>query len=641
MLFVFGLFPLANVLSGGQAIPWYRHALTFWIVFGGGLLIALFLVARRAASAVERAWDAGSTAVMRVPSRVFIVTTAVLATTLAAVLAIVCFGRQPHNADEVAQLFHAKILLSGRLSLPPDPHPEFFGMDNMIDRGRWYSQFPVGGPAFLAIGVLLRAAWLVNPALLGLTVCAVYGFARRAYGEAVGRAAALLLALSPFALFMGASYMNHVPVTWLVGVAMWQLAVWVRAERARDAYFAAAWIGLALGLAVTIRPLDALLVIGVFAVMQIVELRGSSGRARSLVVQCVVGALPVAVLLIVNARTTGAPFRLGYEVLFGAAHRLGFHLDPYGTAHTPLRALTFASQYLLQLDVLLFEWPLPAVGVIVAGLLVLRHPSRWDYLLLLLLFAQLVGYALYWHPGEFRGPRFLFTALPAIIVLAARAPFLIANATVGTTRLVARLALPACVLVAWLGFGLGDTAIGRIRQYRRASPVSRIDPDSLVRSTGLHHAVVFINEGAEARNVHALWSLGLSRGDAARLMVSAPACAVRSAIDSEYALTPPRIAGRRDRLIRRALSFDPRAPLSPACVVDEQRDSAGSASYAPFFPANDIDKNGHVNGDIVYVLDLGERDELLRERFGDRAWYRFGPRRRQGDQLPTLIPYAR
>ncbi len=598
VLFVFGLFPLANVLSSGQAIPWFRHALTFWIVFGGGLLIVLFLVARRAASAVERAWDAGSAAVMRIPSRVFIVTTAVLATTLAAVLAIVCFGRQPHNADEVAQLFHAKILLSGRLSLPPDPHPEFFGMDNMIDRGRWYSQFPVGGPAFLAIGVLLRAAWLLNPALLGLTMFAVYGFARRAYGEAVGRAAALLLALSPFALFMGASYMNHVPVTWLVSIAMWQLAVWVGAERTRDAYFAAAWIGLALGLAVTIRPLDALLVIGVFAVMQIVELRGSSARARSLIVQCVGGALPVAVLLIVNERTTGAPFRLGYEVLFGAAHRLGFHLDPYGTAHTPLRALTFASQYLLQLDVLLFEWPLPAIGVIVSGLLVLRHPSKWDYLLLSLLFAQLVSYALYWHPGEFRGPRFLFTVLPAIVVLAARAPF-------------------------------------------RASPVSRVDPDSLARVAGLHHALVFVNEGTEARNVHALWSLGLSRGDAARLMVSAPACAVRTAIDAEYAVTPPRIAGRRDRLIRRALSFDSSAPLPAACVADEQRDSAGSASYAPFFPANAIDKNGHVNGDVVYVLDLGERDELLRARFGDRTWYRFGPRERQGDQLPTLIPYVR
>src|SRR5258708_17720342 len=178
MLFVFGLFPLATVLSGGQAIPWYRHALTFWIVFGGGLLIALFLVARRAASAVERAWDAGSTAVMRVPARVFLVTPAVLATTLAAVLAIVCFGRQPHNADEVAQLFHAKILLSGRLSLPPDPHPEFFGMDNMIDRGRWYSQFPVGGPAFLAIAVLLRAASLLNPPLLHLTISPLHAFTR-------------------------------------------------------------------------------------------------------------------------------------------------------------------------------------------------------------------------------------------------------------------------------------------------------------------------------------------------------------------------------------------------------------------------------------------------------------------------------
>ena len=249
---------------------------------------------------------------------------ALFAFAASATFAIICFGRQPHNADEVAQLFHAKILLSGRLALPPDPNPEFFGMDNMIDAGRWYSQFPVGGPAFLAIGLALRAAWLVNPVLLALTVLSVYGFARRAYGEAVARASALLFALCPFALFVGASFMNHVPVLWLTSVAMVQLAIWVDAEQRREANRAAAIIGLALGVAFAVRPLDALVAAGVIGVMQLTRVRHSAVRLRSIGAEIVGGLIPVAILFYVNWRTNGAPMRLGYEVLYGDAHSLGF-----------------------------------------------------------------------------------------------------------------------------------------------------------------------------------------------------------------------------------------------------------------------------------------------------------------------------
>ena len=159
VLCVFGLYPLANTLSDGDAVQWYGHARTFWLVIGGSMLLVLLAVARFAGERVDRLWNAVSGLVLRIPRPAFLAATALFALIASATLAIICFGRQPHNADEVAQLFHAKILLSGRLSLPADPNPEFFGMDNMIDQGRWYSQFPVFGPAFLAIGIVLRAAW--------------------------------------------------------------------------------------------------------------------------------------------------------------------------------------------------------------------------------------------------------------------------------------------------------------------------------------------------------------------------------------------------------------------------------------------------------------------------------------------------
>src|SRR5205085_7619171 len=183
--------------------------------------------------------------------------------------------------------------------------------------------------------------------------------------------------------------------------------------------------------------------------------------------------------------TNGSPSTFGYEVLYGSAHRLGFHVDPYGTPHSPFRALTFASKYLLQLNVLLFEWPLPAVGVMIAGLLALKRPTRWDVFVVAMLFAQVVAYALYWHDGSFRGPRFLFAALPAIVLLCVRAPFVIVERTRGLLRICALYTLPCCILVAWLAYGTGDSVPGRMRQYRSASILTRVNADSITRNASL------------------------------------------------------------------------------------------------------------------------------------------------------------
>ena len=637
-----GLYPLANRLTGGEAVTWYGQARTFWLVIGGALVLVLLAVARWQGERMDRLARAAGGAMLRMPTPVFLAGTAIFACAASAVLEVFCFGRQPHNIDEVAQLFHARILLSGRLSLSPDPNPEFFAMENVIDRGRWYSQFPVGGPAFLAIGMALRAAWLVNPVLLGLTVLAVHGFARRAYGEPTARAAALLLALCPFALFMSASFMNHVPVLWLTSVALMQLAVWIDAERDTEVRRAATIIGLALGAAFAVRPLDAVVAAGVIGLMQLTRIRHDAARFRSIGVQVVAGLIPVALLFYVNWRTNGAPMRLGYEVLYGDAHSLGFHLDPYGTAHTPLRAITFASKYLMQLDVLLFEWPLPGLGIIAAGLLALRRPTRWDHFLIGLLFAQLIAYALYWHDGTFRGPRFLYNALPAIVILAVRAPFAMAGVTTGTVRRVVILLVPACAVFAWLAYGVSNSVAGRARMYRRLSPILRTGAADVEQRYGLHHALVFINEGRQSRSVHDLWALGLPRGTASRLMKSASTCAIRVAIDAELSLRPPRLAGRLDRLVGVARGFDSKAvQLAPvSCVEEEQYDQARSGSYAPFFPANAIDAQGRISGDVVYVLDLGAHNEVLRSRFGDRTWYRLGVRLSSGDSLPTLVPYS-
>src|SRR3954466_10204548 len=65
LLFVFGLYPLANTLTGGQAVPWYRHALTYWIFGGGLLLVVVALFARTSARSLEIVWQRAAGAAMR------------------------------------------------------------------------------------------------------------------------------------------------------------------------------------------------------------------------------------------------------------------------------------------------------------------------------------------------------------------------------------------------------------------------------------------------------------------------------------------------------------------------------------------------------------------------------------------------
>jgi len=377
----------------------------------------------------------------------------------------------------------------------------------------------------------------------------------------------------------------------------------------------------------------------VVGVAQLARLRRSAERIRSLGWQMLAGSIPVALLLVANWRTTGAPLRFGYDVLYGTAHQIGFHTDPYGVTHTPAHALTFASKYLLELDVAMLESPLPAMGIIVIGLLMLRRTSRWDRLLLALVGAQLLTYALYWHEGEFRGPRFLFSVLPALVVLVARAPFIVADASAGTLRRAAPLVLPLGILAGWLAWGIDASPIGRLRMYLDAPAMARLHPDRLEREAGLRHALVFVAESWEAQTQRRLWALRLPRGDALRLLTYSHPCAMRQAIiDEERPGTP--LAGRLDRMQKTIHDYDASAEPSPACVADLTSDGEGPATYAPFFPRNTIEPDGRVGGNVVYVLDLGAHDEALRARFGDRTWYRFGPHLTRGDSTPTFTPYV-
>lgn len=632
--------------------PYPPEAVRYW-AWGVPLCVAMAMVAARAGSA--RAFPDSLSALLNRPSPVVFASLVSLATTtLAAFLAAYSFNRGASTPDEIAQLWQAKILLHGALSLPVDAAREFFSLETVVDVDRWYSQFPIGGPVMMMPGALFGAPWLVNPVLAGIAAAAFFHFARRAFGETQGRIMALLFVIAPMILLMAGTWMNHVAVLCFACCALAALVEWERATSMRRRLTFAALTGLALGAIVTIRPLDAIVValtVGVFQV--VVVIRDDWRRGVDLVVQALFGAVPVAFLLFANASTTGHAFTFGYDVLWGAGHRVGFHADPHGNVHTLRRGAELAMTYISELNMYLMAWPVPLLALLIAGLVAMRRVTRWDVLMLGLLGAQVAAYGAYWGEGEFLGPRFLYTALPTIIVLVVRGGAAIAERGGESMRRATVLLPIACAVVAWVP-GISFNATGLARQARSARQNLKVDIAGAVAYSNAHHALIFLREPLGMRLKRRLWAIGVSRSDAAQLVAERDACslldALRAAEADSMAGTSRIAAVRRNaaalpaerlRLPDVTLHVASMASVTPECRAELEADQRiGSVPFGPALPLQTINRDGRLDGDIIFAADLGDRNEMLRARFADRAWYRLvSVPGRDGTTRIGLAPY--
>ncbi len=651
-----GLYPAPSILSrdpatmNNPAVRQFFDELLFWIIGVVIIILPVVLFANAFGPLFDETWADARDRSKAVRDRNFVAVAAITATLLAAGAAVFVFSRKPTSSDEIAQLWHAKILLTGRLSLPADPNPEFFGIDNVVDQGRWYSQFPIGGPALMAVAMLFRATWLLNPILAGLTVVNVYRFASKAYGQEVARYAAVLSALCPYLLIMSGSYMNHTMVVFFTTLALSELPVWIDGT-GRARVRAAVVIGLSLGAAMTIRPLDAAVVTVVFGCL-LVQQAVVQRRIAGLLIAAAAGALPLAGLLIANKLTNGDALRFGYDVIWGTNHSLGFHNDPLGTAHTPARGLKSVMSALMQLNWSLFGWPIAGLVVVSAALIAIRTLQRWEIVLLAWIELHLVAYSAFWSEGHFLGPRYLFTLVPAFLILAARGIVVGVGSVTPRIRRSLIAGLGAAMLGAWVFPRPPFGPVGEARFARPLRAALKLNIDPVVNSLD-GKALIFVTEPASLRLARRLWGLGISRPDAIRLVSQKDNCALLDAAVEEA--TRPGTPGERLARLEQTKTYTPGRiaaadpafrisdvkSVTPKCLEESTIDSqAGDAvSYGPTLLRNEIGPDGRIAGPIVFASDMNEHNEVLRSRFGDRPWYRLRLPSGTVDRVPRLIPY--
>jgi len=551
------------------------------------------------------------------------------------------FAGNPNLIDEMAQLFQARVFAAGRLTAPaPQPSNAFLFQLTSLTAAGWISQFPPGQSALLALGMLLRAEWLVNPLLGGVATILMYLTARGLYGPKTGRLAALLWALSGFVLFMSATYMNHVGAV-AFALGSWALLLGPKRVTAGHALGAGACLA---ALAAT-RPLDA-----VVAVLPLLVILIQQPRQWNRVPWVALGAVPIlAAWGYYNWRTLGRPLALGYTVLYGPGHGLGFHIDPYGESYTPLVALSNFVVGLRRLHIYLYEWPIP--GLLPVGIWALaashRHPG--DAVVAMGVAAAPALYFFYWHSGFYLGPRFYFLAVPWLVIGLARAwRWFLAKAR-GRRLLGARLdvALGAAAVIVIL-WGIASFLPARFASNQRSFPTFKLHPERDLAARGVTRALVVVPESWGSRVVASLWALGAPPGlvevayrrldlcDLHRMTLAARASnasaqAVTQSLETALAATPdpvPRVSATPDPSLR----LRPDRALPPDCASEVRRDLAGFTTYGSLAWRNSVD----LETGIVFARELPDDSTLVARYRGWERW-RFAPPAGQPTALPTLM----
>lgn len=362
---------------------------------------------------------------MAVPVRAFL-GLIMLAGFLSALWAnVVVLERVPHVTDSIAYLFQARVFAAGFWTAPAPPCvecflPHFFYSDGQ----RLISLFQPGWPAVLGLGVATGLEYLVNPLLGALSLWPLYRIARRGFGEAAARLTVSFWVLSPFYVYMTASFMAH-PLSALLSLWVLERALAWRENGHSSALLLA---GGLLGLLALVRIYNALLVGLIPATLVVEALIRGDGKPRLLLVRDALAGLLVCALLAglqlgVNANLTGDPWRFSQDEYFRlterepTCHRLGFgpevgcereHGELYGFRkgyHLP-EALSVTRQRLdsLALNLYGLPWALWLMALPLAG----GRLGRTGFASLGMIAVLVGGYLLFYYHGNCYGPRFYY-----------------------------------------------------------------------------------------------------------------------------------------------------------------------------------------------------------------------------------------
>ncbi len=325
------------------------------------------------------------------------------------------FNGVPGFIDSCIYMFQARLFAHGLFAAPLPPETQFFEATHTILSDKWYTVYPPGYPAILALGVLFRISWLVNPLLGALTIVCIYLLAKELYRDTTAKLSAILACASSFFLFMSSEFASHTATLFFVTLAFLSFVWMIKKKRP---ILSAVVCGISLGIALLCRPYTTVWICVPMGIAAIVMRKELSLR------HILIGFIPILVaclaFLAYNAATTGHPLLFGYIELHGKGHYPGFRQDPWGNQfHTIAQGFKYVLGNLNALNYYLFEWPMPSLFFFCL-FLAYGQKRFWEWLLVGWIGALLVGHFFYFFNKLDFGPRFAYESLPALILLTSR-----------------------------------------------------------------------------------------------------------------------------------------------------------------------------------------------------------------------------
>ena len=421
------------------------------------------------------------------------------------------FDGLPHIPDDVAYLFQAKYFAAGRFFLPRPPDSEALACAQVIfDGNRWYSGQLPGWPAVLAIGARLGVAWLVNPLLAGLTLLLSNRLLRRLYDRDVADAAVLLLSLSPWYLYMAATFMGHSASLFFSVLGLYGVL------RARDegSIAGGALAGFSIGMLVNMRPLEAVSIAAAAGVWWLTA-GWKKLRIAPMVATAVCGIAMLGLLLAYNKTMTGdlllSPFQILTEKdAYPGANRIGFGKDVgnFGwteldvlPGHGPIDVAVNTEHNVSLTNFELYGWP--CASLLLVFLLCVWGRWRDDGLQWGILLGVWGAMSCYWFSGgPDYGARYWYQMILPLAVLTVRGARRAGEKLSGGVAELRRRELPQRV---WAFVALASLigavnvipwrALDKYKNYRYV----RGEVRALARERNFGKSLVFVNTGEKHR----------------------------------------------------------------------------------------------------------------------------------------------
>lgn len=371
------------LLSGEQ--PFVRaDSLANWTAFGLRIVRDTLRAAAvlAIAAAISAAFPGIGLWIERIvllsPRWAFLAVTAALATFTSGLASYFVFDHFPVIQDEIAMIFQAHILASGRLFAETPALPEFFDWEFIVmDGPRWYGKYFLGSSLAFVPGIWIGHPWVINPILAGVAVCLTHAIGRNLINDTVGRLAAIVMVISPFRVSLFGIMMGH-PIA-MVALGLFTLGL-IKVVKNPNRFAWSMAAGAGLGFAVNCRPLTAGAVGAVVGILALIAMPWRRFRRQTALAFLIPIVAFAAIFLGYNKALTGDALLTPFAK-FSPKDTIGFGPDvgleywpPDDRGHTLRKALFSNSFYNLE-EVAVH---LPGWGNV--GLVLLIWPvffSRW------------------------------------------------------------------------------------------------------------------------------------------------------------------------------------------------------------------------------------------------------------------------